>query len=285
VSAPNATFGFFYHTNTGSFTPVTGTELTDTTLGARAIAAYWNLGGDSVAVTAANSATYHGLAVKVRAAETASAVDVNLVPTADTYLNRQNTTANYDSSTVLLIGGQGFNGNSLFSRRALLDFDLSSLDTGPGVYIREAILYMTVSDATSAGANNGEHPHLGAVRILRDVVMNQTTWNIYKTGNNWNVACGMEVNTDRTSHVCSGDDMQSNSVGTIYRVDIAELLNQARTCGDPRLVAMVGPTAFTASQNYIGFASLEHATSAYRPYLEVTYGYTGDWHFNVHWSA
>lgn len=199
--------------------------------------------------------------------------DATLSPVADTYINRRNTTLNYAGDTELVVGGLAFNfGGGVFARRSLLDFDLSGLDTSSGVYIGEALLHMTVS-ADGGGANNGETPALGAHRVLQDVVITEATWIEYSSGNDWLEPGGQAIGTDVTVTYPAGDVMLSNTPGTVYTVDIAALLNETRECGDDRLVAMVHVTQSTAHQNAILFASMNHATSGWHPYLEVTYAY------------
>jgi hypothetical protein len=219
-------------------------------------------------------------------------VDVTLSPVADTFINSNNATdpptgdLNYSSDTVLLVGMRFIDGSPSFSRRTVLDFDVSTL-TRP---VFSAVLSLTTQAVDYGGAGNGETPHLQARRIIQSVVISEVTFNSYSTGNPWDIAGGRSIGVDVTSTVVTAPTaMLTHAAGTTYTIDVADLVNEARAASDTRLLIQVVADAFTANFNPVGFASMQHATSAWHPLLEITYatpwvvgrvawGSRGAWH-------
>lgn len=195
--------------------------------------------------------------------------DVTLSPVGDTFINSNNVLGpaddiNYAGDTNLLVG-MAFS-DTFFSRRGIFDFDLSTVARSA----QSAILSLTVS-ADFGGAGNGETPRLQARRIIQPVVITETTYNRYDSGNLWGSSGARSMGTDVTTLVATGDVMLSNTPGTVYAVDVADLLNQSLSDASDRLALLVTADSFTADLNPVAFASMEHATSGYRPLLEITY--------------
>lgn len=196
--------------------------------------------------------------------------DVTLAPVADTYLNSNNVLGpatddtNYSTESVLLVG-MAFTA-TFFSRRGLLDFDLSSVTRSA----KNAILSMTVA-GDFGGAGNGETPSLYARRVIRPAVITEATYNRYDAGNLWGSSGARSIGGDVSSLDAVGDVMLSNVSGTVYTVDVADLLNESLSDASNRLLLILTADSFTADNNPVGFASIEHSTTGWRPVLDITY--------------
>ena len=97
----------------------------------------------------------------------------------DTYINSNAATTNYGTNVQLFVGRGSFE----TPQRTLIKFDLSSIPAD--AVVSSAILYITYSNDWSTVAST-----LGAYRQLRAWVEAQATWDIYSTGNNWEIAGG-----------------------------------------------------------------------------------------------
>jgi hypothetical protein len=173
------------------------------------------------------------------------------VSSADAQLWSAFPTANFGSGATSILG----NSDSL---RAIMNFDLSAIP--PSAKVLAADLSLVVTSL-------GPAPQPGYfVRRLtrRDWVEAQCTWNIYATGNAWTTAGGDFTTDDQGSYSAPG------GTGAISHTDapiIAQVQFGVRTA--ERLVAfMLMPDS--SSGNFV-IGMKEHATSANRPTLAVTY--------------
>ena len=108
---------------------------------------------------------------------------ITLYPTNDAPIKQGNPNTNYDTATT----GKA----TQFDERFLLKFDLSVIPSGSTINSATLTLY----NQAGFGANI-----YYVQRILQNVVYNQTTWNIYSTGNNWTTAgCNSSGNDYTTS--------------------------------------------------------------------------------------
>lgn len=175
------------------------------------------------------------------------------------------TTNNSDSGTV----GQA---TGSFAWKNLMQFSLSGISA-----ITRALLRVTVLDFGNAlGTNEGNGQYVRAERILRtDVNYAQATWNIYKTGSNWNTAGAAGVATDfsRDNTAYAGPfsstipvlvPLATGAVVEAFYIDITALAQDAITAGASNLDLLI-TSAATGGQNTYTIASRTNATTARRP--------------------
>lgn len=186
-----------------------------------------------------------------------------LNPSSDTYIDQQNTTTNNDASTTLSIGN-AFGAGS-FLRSALLTFDISAL---AGKTIGSAIFSIVRTDAVSAATAS---LHLKARKVLRAYNPTQVTHNVYQTGSNWSTAGAQSLGNDVSTERYGSAHVPNNEQNAEVQIDIGRMLQQALDASETTLRVMLTWSVNTNSSNPMQFASIEHATTAYRPKLRVTH--------------
>lgn len=186
-----------------------------------------------------------------------------LAPSSDAYIDSQAATTNYDTAAQLITGN--YWGTSSFTRFALFTFDISSL---AGKTIGSAILslFKTTDNMTASTVDS-----LRAVKILRAYVADQVTWNAYSTGNNWTTAGAQSAGNDISAEYYGHAIRLNNFVPQEFQIDIGRMLQAALDASETTLRVKVGQDGTDGGTNTILFASLEHATTAYRPKLRVAY--------------
>lgn len=172
-----------------------------------------------------------------------------LNPTYDTDMNSNAATSNFDTATILNSGESDSVANQV--RRILLKFDFSSIPSSAVVVSATLELY-AIQDRTSNTRIKRWY------RVKRNVVSDQTTWNIFSTGNSWQTA-GCDGANDRES-----TDIGSLSFNVIPTLNqyyswtltasaIEEMINGVWTT--PWLILITE----TENGDQVGFESLENA--------------------------
>jgi hypothetical protein len=128
--------------------------------------------------------------------------ELKLNPNQDSYINSESPTTNYGSLTYI----QQYDRDGR-NTRPVLSFDLSSIPAGAVIQTAKLSLYYYYY---FSGAGAGEINPTGKTIWLNKLTRNdwhetQSTWNIYKTGNNWTSAGGDFTTTDRVSATYPAD--------------------------------------------------------------------------------
>ena len=198
---------------------------------------------------------------------------VTLSPTKDTYLHGGATTTNYGGCTTFEI-------SRYYNRRALLQFDLTSIPADATIVSATLKLTQTASSSTT-GTDNIEARMLtnswtegsGACTGVSNTVAN---WNQRVTGQNWATVGG---GGDYNSTVYA-----TTSVGTApgdYTWNLLTMVNAWRSGTTNNGILLKFASEETTYSRSHTFASREHATSAYRPTLTIVYNCTSTPIFTV----
>jgi len=191
-----------------------------------------------------------------------TSIDLPLL--SDTTMQSSSPTTNFDTLNNFGVG-EAASGSYIF--RSLIKIDFSTLPAGS--IITSATLKMTpiVDDSSNART-------MYAHRVLRDIVFNQATWNIWKTSNNWGTAGCSNSSTDYDGAVVLGSATQPASptlnsadsfTMSLTASEIQKLFDGTNT--NNGIVLFVA----TQSDDAIYYASKDHATSSYRPKVTVEY--------------
>ena len=183
--------------------------------------------------------------------------------TQDTWLREGVPTTNYDGTTPI----EATKYNTGDWSTCLFKFTGLASISGP-VTVSAATLYVYCS--TVAGNQT-----ITAKRILRNVVTNQATWNIYSTGNNWGTAGCFSDGTDRVA-ASSGAVVNPGSGGYIAFTN-AQLISDVENMINGSVNNYGWLLERTDSQNDFNFIRFESAEGAdgQRPYLDITYTASG----------
>lgn len=183
---------------------------------------------------------------------------------ADTLLVSNAATTNFDTNGTLYVGEHNA---AVQIVRSWIKPDFSSIPENALFY--SAVLKMTPIDDLSNSART-----MSAHRCLRDVVSNQATWNIWKTGNNWGTAGCSNSTTDYDGSVAIGTATQPASPTLNSALSFTMNLNAAElrklydgTYVNNGIILFVD----TQSNDSIGYASTDHATAGYRPVITLSY--------------
>jgi hypothetical protein len=192
-------------------------------------------------------------------------------PSSDTYINQAATTTNYGSATELGIANSW--AEAAWSQHPLLAFDISAL-TGKSVGLARLVMRISsLGNALTAGINEASWMRLEARRLRLAFVAGQATWNIWSTGNNWTTAGARSDGNDVDTEKYAGLLVTNLIAGSPLVLDITGLVRDALAAGDTTLrLILGGHTGKTGGQNPYGIYSVDHATTAYRPSLQVIYG-------------
>lgn len=190
---------------------------------------------------------------------------IDLTMSDDIFFLNTNPTTNYNNTTL----GVGESDAAAEIRRSWIKPDFSPLP--PNLTFLSAILKLTpIADYSNSVRT------LSAHRCLRDVVSNQATWNIWKTGNNWGTAGCSNPTTDYDGAVAIGTMTQPAS--PTLNVALEMTLNAAEfqklydgTYTNNGIVLFVD----TQNADQIRYASTDNLTSAYRPIISLVYKRTG----------
>ena len=172
----------------------------------------------------------------------------------DTRLMEGAPTTNFNTNPKLRAGYTTAAGGS--SQNSILEFDVSAFTTPADIVSANLKLTSIAEWGTAAKP-------IIISRCIQEFVSSQATWNIYKTGSNWDTAGGDgAITSEPTYTIYAGD-----SSGT-QTVDIIDLVKDAimRRSGILRILLSMSQTTVTALAEY---ASTNHSTSAYHPILTV----------------
>jgi hypothetical protein len=180
----------------------------------------------------------------------------------DTYNASDVPTTNNDANALFLVGEDN-TGNSV--SRGLIKFDLSSITSS--AVVSSATLTLTHSGAVDRTSNART---MRAFRTKRAWVENQTTWNIWSTGNNWSTAGGFHADDCEQTDVgsVSVPDTQVDGVTfdiVLTNASVQEMISGAFT-NNGWLIKVD-----TEMDDRHAFASSSHATASYRPKLVIEY--------------
>ncbi|MBI3837677.1 MAG: DNRLRE domain-containing protein [Planctomycetia bacterium] len=179
----------------------------------------------------------------------------------DTYLNNNNLSTNYGSTSPLQIG-TALEGKNAAVCRALLRFDLSLIPAGSS--INSATLTLTNTGSGAVLIANG-------FELRRVTQQNWTeagaTWSTYNGTSNWNVPGGDTslVNSSTVTLAHAGDNVVFNDANVVALITDA-IANRANL-----LQLLVKRASEPGTQDFGAFYSSENGTPANRPTLVVAY--------------
>jgi hypothetical protein len=187
---------------------------------------------------------------------------VDIPMTSDAYLDSASPTANTETEATMYVGEQA---GGTDTTRTWIKPDFSTIPTG--AIFTSAVLHLTPIVDLSSNART-----MSAHRCLRDVVANQVTWNIWKTSNNWATAGCSNSSSDYDGAVVLGTMTQPASPTLNTALDMTLSASNLQKLFDGTYTNN-GIILFvdTQSDDMIGYASTNHATSAYRPTITITY--------------
>lgn len=125
-----------------------------------------------------------------------------LNPTADAWIISNLATNNYDTSTQI---GAGERNDSVSVRRTVIKFDLSGIPASATINSATLRLYCTLDYATNARTYR-------VYRLKVDYHPTQVTWNIRKTGTNWQTAGGFGADDCEQTDIGSRDMTASETL-------------------------------------------------------------------------
>ena len=183
----------------------------------------------------------------------------------DAFIEADTPTTNYGNDSQFLVGKYASTSQVY---RGLIKFDFSSIPAT--ALITSATLTLTIGYAY----NNTQ---VDVYRIKRAWVEGQATWNIYSTGNNWQVAGALGANDYDSTSIGNGTPSAAG-VGTALDISLTtsyvqELINGTMTNNGFLIKSS------EASNSLNGFVSSSHATSLYRPKLVIEYTLPSGNHF------
>lgn len=196
---------------------------------------------------------------------------IELTMSADLYLDSASPTTNTNSETTMYVGEQAGGADTT---RMWIKPDFTGVPAG--ATFTGAVLHLTPIVDLSSNART-----MSAHRCLRDVVESQATWNIWKTSNNWATAGCSNSTSDYDGAVALGTMTQPASPTLNTALDMTLTASELQKLFDGTYTNN-GIILFvdTQTDDMIGYASTNHATSAYRPTITLTYTAGGNGFFN-----
>lgn len=183
----------------------------------------------------------------------------------DTQIGSSAPTTNYSTANNINVGEQN-NASAIW--RSWIKPNFTSIPVNAN--ITSAILKLTPIMDLSDNART-----MYAHRCLRDVVSNQATWNIWKTSNNWGTAGASGSGTDFDATALGSMSQPASPTLntplslTLSAAEIQKFYNGTYT--NNGIILFVD----TQVNDMISYASVDHATSAYRPIITITYTIPG----------
>ena len=201
---------------------------------------------------------YHST-VKAGVNHTPVLVSVDIPMSADNTMIQTAPTVNFSAETTINVGAAVAD-----IRRAWLKPNFSSLPSN--IVFNSALLKLTVTGDSSNNART-----MYAHRCLPAAVNNQQTWNVYSTGNNWTTggasSSGNDYEATEIGHVSvpASPPLNTQLTMTLTASELQKLYDGTYTNN--------GIVLFVDTQNddAIAYASIDHATSAYRPIITIGY--------------
>ena len=183
----------------------------------------------------------------------------------DTWLDGENVSNNYGTTTSLKIGQQTVGMAGAGERaNAILAFDVSGLNASTLTQVNLKL--------TNSGFATGNTVRVANVyRLTQDFTEAEATWQISATGTDWSggTTVGGANNTATTESTVSfsvGFRISEN-----VSVDITDMVKDAINSRSGTLLIWIGiPLSDTSTtRGQCTYRSLNHATASYRPQLEV----------------
>lgn len=186
----------------------------------------------------------------------------------DTYIQQDNATTNFGSSTTLSIGE--VTGATGARQKGLIKFDFSTIPAGSTLDVNGTVF--TIKTAFTASETNAST--VSMYQLLRDWVELQATYNIWKTANNWTTAgaAGDGTDADLTNawgsySITAGELLNVTKTITVNATGLAVLQNMVN--GSVANYGMLFDTP-TTNCSHIYYSS-GAATAGNRPKLDMTY--------------
>ena len=171
--------------------------------------------------------------------------------------------ANYSSSETLQLGRDGA---SVYHHAAAI-FDFSALPAIASIYRARLWLYVSGSHGSIASCP------IYVRRCLRDIILNEFTWNSYKTGSAWDTAGALGSGTDYTTTYAV--IAYAPATGSQWmNVNITAMINYIRTnfAGIAKILLLPFPGPLAG--DYVDCYSSAYATdTTKRPKLIIEYNY------------
>jgi len=186
--------------------------------------------------------------------------------TLDTYISEIATTTNYSGAADLYVGEIN---SAAYKYRALLQFPgLTGGDIPPGAIIATASIFLKTHVDYSSNART-----MRIFRSKRDVVMDQCTWNIWKTGSDWADVGGFGADDCEQTDI-GNVAVAASGVDTWYEIPLLASAVQEIKTG-----MWTTPTFFakmdTESDDMWAVYSTNYTIAANRPYIVVNYSMGG----------
>ena len=192
----------------------------------------------------------------------AGGTTVDIPMSADTFLDSNSPTLNRSTETEIYIGE--WNAGTQTGRTWIIP-DFSGIPAGK-TFLTATLKLTPVIDLSSNARTVSAH------RCLRDVVNDQATWNIWKTGNNWGTAGASNSTTDYDGAVVLGTMAVPASPTLNVTLEMSLDASELQKLYDGTFVNN-GIVLFvdTQANDMIAYASREHGTAAYRPVITIKY--------------
>jgi hypothetical protein len=187
---------------------------------------------------------------------------IELQLAADTMLVSSNATTNYASNAQIWIGE---NNAAVETARAWIKPDFTGIPEGVA-FVSAKLKLTPVQDLATNARTMYAH------RCLRDVVVTQATWNIWKTGSNWGAAGCSDSANDYDGAVVLGSMSQPAAPTLNTPIEMTLSASELQKLFDGTYTNN-GIILFveTQSADMVVYASKDNATAAYRPVIEIVY--------------
>lgn len=184
----------------------------------------------------------------------------SLQEATDTHIRQNAATTNFNTDTMAYFGGGVVNGTDqvyLFTFPGLAD-------TLYNKCVDSAKLTFRIRDISGGTANDTFN--FQVVR-RKDMSFTQTTWNIYKTANNWTTAGAINTTDDIFPTNYSTFYGSALTDENDYVINVTALLQAVDGTDTSSIFSLRAYTG--VNDDRIGIGSTDVPTTAYRPYLQV----------------
>ncbi len=170
---------------------------------------------------------------------------------------------NYGSDSVWYIGTFA-SMKGVITNRSVGQVDLTGIASGRFVVSAELMLYITEVNGTGSGRTVRAHRTDYRAEATPWVEL-EITWNNKTATITWGAPGGDYL----AQIVGSKGAPEVADVGTWWTFDVTAGVNAERAAGGSTLDLILKLAAETTPDYWVGFASIDHATVAFRPYLRV----------------
>jgi len=173
-----------------------------------------NPSGDYASIALAEVAFYNREVTRgeVGLMYTGIASPVTIPADVATYISAQTATTNFRVSHAFLTVGEWSGGTQ--QDRGIIKFKLDDIPTG-------ATITSAVLRIYDEGVNYASNTRTMRVyRVLRAMNLDQATWNVYSTGNNWGTAGAGNTTTDREATDIGSISMPATEVAQYYEITL-----------------------------------------------------------------